>query len=386
MAKAKLKELHKREIKPISKNKRKNVYTNGIDDNYPERIDLLINNSTTAKLAVNKMVSFIVGKGFEDESLNTKIFNVKKGLTGYDLLVACATSLVKQKAITMHVNFNGLLEPNYLDVLPFKNCRKEKDDDIGNSGIWYYSESWGNTGFSYNKKNNNAKWYYPYSRSESVLKSQFKKEDIDLVEVLKSEAYSHTFRGQVAYLNLEPEYIYPLSFIDPAYNDADSEYHSSLNRNNVIKNGYSDKSIVFAREESEENEGYTIEDTISDMVGSDGANIGLQYVSADVEDLTKEVHVVTLGSEVNAERYRYFDEVNERKILQCFENLPEALVLSRDSSLLGDGGLKLRELKLNYSQDTEYIRVRLSQFLKKIYPKYDWSIKPLIEQQQEILK
>ena len=77
MSRAKIIELHTREIEAISRDKRKNVYTNGIDDNYPERIELIINNSVTAKMSANKMASFIIGKGFVDKSLNIKILNKK---------------------------------------------------------------------------------------------------------------------------------------------------------------------------------------------------------------------------------------------------------------------------------------------------------------------
>lgn len=368
MPRAKKIELFERKITTIQKGKRKNVYMNGEDDNYPERIELVINNSVTAKMGANKMASFIVGKGFVNKELNGKIVNKKKDLTAYSFLMMIANSIARQKAGAVHVNFNGLLEPDSIDLLPYKNVRKEKGDDIGNEGKFFYSDQWGDGGFSFNKKNAKSKWFYPFSRDESVIKSQFKAEGIALSDK------GHNFRGHLYFLNLEPQNIYPLAYIDPAYNDADSEYHSSVFRNNQIKNGFTDKQILIAKEDADND----IEKAIVSMLGADGSNVALIEADANSEDLTKEFHVVNMGTQIDAERFKYFDDENEMKILQCFENIPPALVLGNDTSLLGDGGKKLQELKYNYSQDLDYIRMEISQMLNKIFPSEDWSIEPLI--------
>lgn len=374
MARAKLDQLHKHSIEAIGRDKRKNVYTNGADDNYPERIELIINNSVTAKMASNKMASFIVGKGFKNQELNNRVLNKKKDLTAYAILKMIANSIVKQKASALHVNYNGALEVDSLDVLPYKNCRLEKLDDVGNKGKWFYSNSWGDLGFSFNRRNEKAIWFYPYSRSEEVIKAQFKAEQINPLE-----DKVNNFRGHLLLMNLEPENIYPLSFIDPAYNDADSEFHSSLFRNNSIKNGFVDKQIIVAKEGTDENPN-TIEQTIYDMHGTGGSNIGLTLVDSALEDVSKEIQVINLGATIDAERFKYFDDENEIKILQCFENIHPSLVLGNDTSLFGDGGKKLSELKLNYSQDVEYIRKEIEQTLMRLYPKTDWSIEPLINE------
>lgn len=374
MSRAKTIDLFKREITPISKNKRKNVYINGTDDNYPERIERVINNSVTAKMGANKMASFIVGKGFADESLNTKILNPKKGLTGYDVLVMLARSIVYQKGATIHTNVNGFFKHNYIDILPYKNIRKEKEDDLGNDGKFFYSNKWGDSSFSFRKSKTKTNWFYPFTTDKKVIKEQFESEKIIINEG------SHNFRGHVYFLNFERENIYPLAFIDPAYNDADSEYHSSIFRNNQIKNGFTDKQILVCKEDSEDR----IVNAVTSMLGADGSNVALIEAEANSEDLTKEVHAVSVGSDVDAERFKYFDDENEVKILQCLENIPPALVLGNDTSLLGDGGKKLSELKLNYSQDTEYLRVGISQMLKKIFPEFDWAIEPLIKEVKEV--
>jgi hypothetical protein len=378
MSRAKTIDLHKRTVKAISKDKRKNVYTNGIDDNYPERIELIINNSVTAKMGANKMASFIIGNGFKQEELNDKILNNKKGLTAYKILRMLANSLTRHKGAFPYVNYNAALEVDIVDVLTYKNVRKQKEDDIDNEGKLFYSDQWCKPDFSFNKRNRKSKWYYPFTTDEKVTAAQFKSEGIEFNP--ESDENINNFRGQVFFMNLEDENVYPLAFIDPAYNDADSEYHSSLFRNNQLKNGFTDKQIFVVRK-GEDVDGETqVEKVIVDMMGSDGSNVGMiEVTEQESEDLSKYLHVEKLGREVDAERFKYFDDENESKILQSFENIPPSLVLGNDTSLLGDGGKKLNELKLNYSQDVAYIRVEIEQFFKKIFPNEDWSIAPLIE-------
>jgi hypothetical protein len=48
----------------VSWDKKLEIYQNGEDNAYPERIDRIINNSVTAKMASEMMVQYLLGKGF----------------------------------------------------------------------------------------------------------------------------------------------------------------------------------------------------------------------------------------------------------------------------------------------------------------------------------
>ena len=44
--------------------KKLEIYTNGIDNLYPERVERLVNNSITAKMSQGIMTQYLIGKGF----------------------------------------------------------------------------------------------------------------------------------------------------------------------------------------------------------------------------------------------------------------------------------------------------------------------------------
>ena len=70
-------------------NKKDNIYNNGDDNDYPERIERIINNSTTAKMSANRLASFIYGKGFTENP----IVNKRKNRKLNDILQAITESV-----------------------------------------------------------------------------------------------------------------------------------------------------------------------------------------------------------------------------------------------------------------------------------------------------
>ena len=52
--------------KSISYNKQKEIYNFGVENDTPEKIDLLIENSGTSKYCANQMTQYLIGDGFGD--------------------------------------------------------------------------------------------------------------------------------------------------------------------------------------------------------------------------------------------------------------------------------------------------------------------------------
>jgi hypothetical protein len=78
--------------RPVKVDKKVNVYFNGDDNAYPERMDRLINNSVTAKTANNLMIQSLIQKGFGAK--DGLIVNKNKQLTFYNFADDCANSKV----------------------------------------------------------------------------------------------------------------------------------------------------------------------------------------------------------------------------------------------------------------------------------------------------
>jgi hypothetical protein len=81
----------------VTWDKKLEIYQNGADNLYPERIDRLINNSVTAKMASEMMVQYVLGKGF-GEADNFKVNDSQKLI---DFAIDVADSLVRQRGIAI---------------------------------------------------------------------------------------------------------------------------------------------------------------------------------------------------------------------------------------------------------------------------------------------
>ncbi len=193
--------------KIITWDKKLDIHTNGNDNNYPERMERLKNNSVTAKMASSIMVQYLIGKGF-GESDNIKIGKDKLIYIATDI----ATDIVDNKGVFIHVNYNANLEVSDFKVLPFNQCRiGEKDSNDYNGKILVYKD------WSGKVEVNNVKVLNVFNPEKEVLKYQIKK-----------AGSIEKFKGQILYFNMDRKYYYPLSRIDPVSHDCNSEYNASV--------------------------------------------------------------------------------------------------------------------------------------------------------------
>ena len=369
----------------ITRNEKTNVYSNGIDNNYPERIERIINNSVTAKLSAGKMADYVLGNGFSGDYNNLKV-NTIKDYTLFDVGRLISKSISYQKGFYLHINYNAEGGLNYLDVLSYKECRISKEDGIGYKGCIFQSDQWGSENFSFNYKNKEAKWYYPYDPKINVINAQRRRDfkihkkrkanTEDVEQVLKG------YRGQVLFVNLEPEKIYPLAYVDVAYNDADSEYRSSVKNNNDIRNGFLDKTIITTLKCDSEKESKKIDSDIKDLLGEEGGNVWRVESQVDENgNLMQVVDVQTIKASVNPKLFIETGKIIENNILNSFNGIPKVLAKSSDGALFGTNSETFIESQKYYQKETKEERMVVEKTLNKIFRKKDEiKIVPLIEE------
>ncbi|TSE05256.1 hypothetical protein [Aquimarina algiphila] len=387
MARAKIIELFTRLFPVMEKDN--SIYYNGEDNNYPERIERLINNSVTAKLAANKMADFIIGKGFEGD-INKAVINTK-GDTFYTILKKIARSIAYQKSFFLHINYNIEGEPNYLDVIPVKKGRISKEDDFLNKGKIWVANKWEITKGFPKKSKEKKKWYYPYNPNLAVINAQRNKDfykysdnkKLVLTTKEKVDLKIEGYRGQVLFVNLEDENIYANAYIDPAYEDADTEYRISTFRNDNIRNGFIGATVATVAVDPDEDEAKITDEQLKSLLGAENSS-NILKVEAEVDSNGKLKEVVkfeTVKSEVDTKRFQYDEQKTEERQLNCFNNIPKILVKNSDSSLFGTSGEALKVAQEIYNQETEEERKTIEQTLNKIfkgvYPEF--KIKTIID-------
>lgn len=369
----------------ITFDKEKDVYLNGDDNAYPERIERVINNSTTAKMCANRLATYVYGRGFT----KNPIVNKPKNLTLNDILRAKTESIKYHKGYWLHVNYDIAGEPNYLDVLPYKNNRTSKKDDVGYKGATYYLENWGENKKAFSIKSDKAIWFYPFNMSEAVIMEQRKKDakrylkEDDTDEERIEKLIKH-YRGQVLFVNLEPQFVYPLAYIDPAYNDADSEYRTSIFKNTLLRNGFVGKQVVTRLKSDDKKVEEQFEKDMAGLLGSEEAGNMLILdgeLSEDGKELVPMIKFDEVKSNIDDKLFKHTEESVGGAIMSAYSVHP-ALVQSTHK-LFGTSGKEMQEIKKEFQDTTEMERQAIEGVIKLLY-KEENKILKLIEKPKAI--
>lgn len=320
------------------------IYTQGDDNMYPERQDRLINNSITAKMASDLMIQYIIGDGLGNAD-NFKINDKQKLI---DFITDVSEDIVKQRGCFIHFDYNLNYEPLNPIVLPFERCRVGKKDSKEYNGKILYKVDWNDTKES-------VKVYDVYNNNKDIVKKQ-----------IETAGSIQKYKGQVLFVNMDRNMIYPLSRIDAVANDCDSEAQASVYRNQLLRKGFFGKQLVVTppliqNDEPEmilndegnyvvnrewrkkEDEATQVKETIEKFIGAENAGGAMLMQLPDFEGKIEDVfQVITIDSTLDDKMFEYTENQTSKNILMAFNNVPVALVKSPDAALLGNSGESLK--------------------------------------------
>lgn len=338
-------------IKNVVKfNDKLEIYTNGEDNAYPERVDRLINNSITAKMASDLMLQYIIGSGLG----NADNYKINENQKLIDFASDVAEDIIKQRGCFIHFDYNLEFEPINPKVLPFERCRVGKKDSKNYNSKILYKIDW-------NDKKEDAIVFDVYNNNKDIVQTQIKK-----------AGSIKKYKGQVLFINLDRNYIYPLSRVDAVLNDCDSEAQAATYRNQLLRKGFFGKQIIFTpplirNNEPEfitdpegrllknrdwqklEDEATRTKETLESFIGAENAGGALLIQASDFEgSIDDNFKVVRIESELNDKLFEYTENQVSKNILMAFNNLPVGLVKSPDNALFGNSGEALKAMQELY--------------------------------------
>lgn len=326
------------------------IYTNGEDNQYPERIDRLINNSITAKMSSDLMLQYIIGGGLGNAD-NYKVSDKQKLI---DFSSDVAEDIIKQRGVFIHYDYDLNFEPVNPKVLPFERCRVGKKDSKEYNGKILYKLDW-------NDKKEKPIIFDVYNNDKKIVESQIKK-----------AGSIQKYKGQVLFINLDRNYIYPLSRIDAVMNDCDSEAQASVYRNQLLRKGFFGKQLIvtpplITNNEPEfitdgngvlrrniewqrkEDEATRVKNVIESFIGAENAGGAMLMQLPDFEGKIDDIfQIKRIESELDDKMFEYTENQTSKNILMTFNNLPVGLVKSPDSALFGNSGESLKAMQDMY--------------------------------------
>jgi hypothetical protein len=342
------------------------VFWNGEQNNYPEEIERVVLNSPTGARAFQMFTKFIFGNGISEAE--------NKELRGGNLLSEVAKNVVDDVALQngafIHVAYGIDTETgDFIPVLPkslnYEMCRISNSDDDDNAGMILHKHF---NKFDVNvprKQKNREKWYYPFSKKQSVIKAQINKdakeagyEGEDWTEKLQY------YRGQVMYLNLTPKFRYAISKFDSVFNDLDTENRISIYTNSMTRKGFMGKTAILTKgldtEQAED-----VKEQIAEWLGSENASTVFHLDVEQAENLSDVLHIEQVQSQFNDKQFEFSDKRLRRNILGAANNLPQELAFSDNGSMF-DSGEKYTQLKEFYWEQCEWERQKIEEAFWKM--------------------
>jgi hypothetical protein len=348
--------------------KKLEIYQNGEDNLYPERIDRVINNSVTAKMASEMMTQYLLGKGF-GEADNFKINKDQKLI---DFAIDVADSLVRQRGVAIHFDYNLNFEELNPKVIDFTKIRLGKKDSEHYNGKILFKNDWSD------------------NQEKPVIFDVFNR-NLDVIEAQINKAGSiEKYKGQIMYINLDSRYYYPLSRVDAVLNDCDSESQAAIYKNMILRKGFFGKTVIMtpplvSNDEPEmivndagqlvrnrqftarEAEADVVKKTIEKFIGSENAGGAMMIESPDfINGIDSIFKIEKIDSTLDDKMFEYTESSVSKNILMAFNNLPVVLVKSPDSAMFGNSGSSLLEAKKMYWENTSKERNKLETIINDV--------------------
>jgi hypothetical protein len=244
------------------------------DNLYPDRMELHLNGSGTAKSCVNVKAKFIRGAGFEDDRLDKVTVNAQ-GERFVHIKRQITRSLAANRGFALHFCYNLAYEIAEIRFIPFKHVRLSPPDSSGLSNKAYVWEDWDLSNYRLHRQSSPQQIdvFNPYPE---VVASQ-----IEVAGGIES------YKGQVLYYTEEGENRYVLSQIDPVIDHVRAEAAVGRYNANSAENNFTPSHFVgLPHQETKEGERRLL-NQFRDFQGTDNANS--LFVIFGVDEDTKPV-------------------------------------------------------------------------------------------------
>ena len=321
--------------------KKEGIFNFGDDNNYPNEVLSIINNSVTASSCVEILRKYIKGKGVDvDYYINRDNQSVN------DILGYVSNDISIHKGFCLHIGYNELGLISSIKHIPFDWARWKKDDVNGYKSKIKISKNW------HDRKE--VSTTYDIFNPDAVLQ-QIAKVGID------------KYKGQIFYSNLDTG-IYPKSLIHPAIKDADSEFKSSKFKNNLLTKGFLNNLIVVTKKFESQRAKDSFQSNFKEQLGVDGQDV-FNHIEADLnsDELDKEIYFKEVNSNVNDKLFEYTDNRTSNNIIKAF-GIPPALIDTSDSSgIFGNSGELIKQMRIFLQEKTQEYRDYLEKVFNEFY-------------------
>jgi hypothetical protein len=361
------------------------IMTFGKNNDYPYINEKLINGSITAKAAANIYAKFLTGNGFND-TINKIVIGKderNKPVTVLNLLRKVAMSFAYNQGCYIHCNQNMERQNVNLAIVPFKYCRFTKIDDSGYTAKIAVYDNWDKHAKKFDKQK--VKEFNVYNVDPIAFAAQVSANNgRDAIE------NAQAWKGQIYFLFLDDQYLYPLSPFDPCYLDMDTENQIGIFKNNMTRNGMLKKTVLRLAEPTDTQDELKLKEELKKWQGAEGATMLTLF--DDVDPATGEIKATgsfkidTIDSNIDAEAFGQWQKELANNIRKSMKGLPALLIDYEEGKLSTTSGESIVQATNYYNSITKDDRAAISEMFAELLKNTnipslqnneDWNIKPL---------
>jgi hypothetical protein len=344
------------------------VLSYDIDNAYPQRVKRLINGSPTGSQAVQMLAKYIEGGGFVNQSLDS--LKVNKHLTLPQLVRQIAKDFSPFNGFAIHVNYNALLQPFKLSVVPFEYCRltDDEEDAIYPNMIAVYDDWDKDKRTRY--KMDEIEYYHTFNPDKETVREQ-----------IEAAGGISKYKGQILYWTNAAHRCYPLSRVDSVLEELDNESQMMTFKNNSLRKGYMADYMIVTKQEFESDDEYN--DFVSKINNSRGADGKGNFFVIEGENPESVPEFVKIDSTLDDKVFVNWTKDSSNAIRKTCNNIPPVLIYYVEGQLGNTSGESIQQASIFYNAMTSEERAVVSYVLREVFmhiPRYaseSFEMKPL---------
>jgi hypothetical protein len=343
----------------------KGLMTFGNQNDYPQKLEKLVNGSVTAKAIKKINAKFLSGQGFENEVINKiKVGTDARGkeITIRSLLRQVAASAALNEGFYIHANVNVKGEVGNVHLKPFKNCRFSKADDEGYSPKILIYDNW-------DKQNGKFDTKKIVSFNVFNLNPKVITKEIQSQKGKDFNEKANNYKGQVYFQFFDDEYFYPLSGFDAAYLDCDTENQIALYENRQVRDGFFDSIIIRTAPFGTPEEEKVFTEGIRKQLGPDGDRVVIIQDSVNDEGVIPEngAYIIDkIQGNVNSKLFEGIKIAIKNQIRKS-KTVPAILIDYEESKLGNTSGEAVLQATNLYNALTRDDREVIEESFKEIF-------------------
>ena len=304
------------------------------------------------------LASFLTGSGFVNEELNGVV--VSSDLFGettlFELHSKVCESLSKHNAAAIQLQYNAVPEVLSARYVPYRYCRFGLTDSNEYSGFIHVYRDWERSegGIRQDK----ILKIHSFNTKPEVIQAQFLADGKD-------------YRGQIAVLRLDDEFIYPLATVDPALEDCDTEALIKKFKNSELSSGFFMKYILYHTNFDNEQEQREFKELMQRFMGGDSTGRVLMAEGSFDENGSLEkannFQLQKIEQNINDKLFESYEKSVANNIRKALLNIPSILIEQQEGGFFGSSGEAYIQAFNLYNAMTTKMRASISAWYAKLF-------------------